>query len=226
MSRLAAEPATRLAVLLVFVIFCLRLPLLLVPLFSSPLYPLFSSQSPLTLLCCSPVYVRHIKLSIYCCKIVARCFLLLALPLAFLQTTPSHTHIHPYTHTCTQAAKCISVHCALSFRGFCYYCWQQFRRHADETTGVSACDLALALALPLPKGDGWLQGMARGSGTEPQGWVKKVFSLELCYNIFSTYFCGELSFTEDLLALRIRHIVRALSLSLLLTLSVFVCGQK
>lgn len=218
MSRPATEPATRLAVLLVFVIFCLRLPLLLVPLISSLSLP--SSHSPLTLLCCSPVYVRHIKLSIYCCKIVARCFLLLALPLAFLQTTPSHTHTR--THTRTQAAKCISVHCALSFRGFCYYCWQQFRRHADETTGVSACDLALALALPLPKGAGWLQGLARGSGTEPRGWVKKVFSLELCYNIFSTYFCGELSFTEDLLALRIRHIVRALSLSF----SVFVCGQK
>lgn len=99
MSRLATEPATRLAVLLVFVIFCLRLPLLLVPLFSSSLCPLSSSHSPLTLLCCSPVYVRHIKLSIYCCKSVARCFLLLALPLAFLQTTPSHTHTYTRTHT-------------------------------------------------------------------------------------------------------------------------------
>lgn len=161
MSRLAMEPATRLAVLLVFVIFCLRLPLLLVPLLSPPLpSPLSAAHSPLRLLCCSPVYVHHIKLSIYCCKIVARCFLLLALPLAFLQTTPSHTHTPVHTHAETQA-KCISVHCALSFRGFCYYCWQQFRRHADETTGVSACDLALALALPLPQGDGL--GCCRGA---------------------------------------------------------------
>lgn len=220
MSRPATEPATRLAVLLVFVIFCLRLPLLLVPLISSlPLLFPVSSHAALLLSClCAPHKTINLLLQNRCAlfPFAGASFSLPA------DDALTHTHTPIQTHTRTEAAKCISVHCALSFRGFCYYCWQQFRRHADETTGVSACDLALALALPLPKGAGWLQGLARGSGTEPQGWVKKVFSLELCYNIFSTYFCGELSFTEDLLALRIRHIVRALSLSF----SVFVCGQK
>jgi len=76
------------------------------------------------------------------------------------------------------------VHCELSFRGFCYYCWQHFRRHADETTGISALALALAFALALV-----LTLLALLDQLPPWGKSgrKKVFSLELCYNIFDLF---------------------------------------
>lgn len=98
MSRPATEPATRLAVLLVFVIFCLRLPLLLVPLISSLflpslLFPL-SSHAALLLSClCAPHKTINLLLQ-------NRCALFPFAGASFsLPADDALTHTHPYKHT-------------------------------------------------------------------------------------------------------------------------------
>lgn len=105
MSRLAMEPATRLAVLLVFVIFCLRLPLLLISLLSPP--------TPLPSLCCTLSSQAALLLSCLCAPhktinllLQNRCALFPFAGASFsLPADDALTHTHTRTHTRTDAGK-------------------------------------------------------------------------------------------------------------------------
>lgn len=120
--------------------------------------------------------------------------------------THTYTHIYTYMYRWTQT-RSASVCSLVSFRGFCYYCWQPFRRHTDETTGVcSSPPFSLSSPSPHPS------CICISAPVYVCVWEQKVFSLrELCYKFLRLIFRHELFAKLTAPALRIRHVYVCLS---------------
>lgn len=160
MWRLAMEPATRLAVLFVFVIFCLWLPLLLVTLLS--LFCTLSSQAALLLSClCAPHKTINLLLQNRCAlfPFAGASFSLPA------DDALTHTHIHPYTHIHTHRRRQSALVCIARSRfvGFVIIVGTSL---GAMPTRQQAFQLAIWLWRWLwlcPKGLGCCRGLARGA---------------------------------------------------------------